>query len=117
MEFIFENGGSWYWLRNEEKMKIWRLCATRLNVIPEEIVAKIENYLYDATYMHRACGDCMKNAKWLPSIPKGKILWGGLRNAEFECNVKAEDCNHHTPLEYPLKTMVSYTIYPFCANE
>lgn len=113
MQITCKNGGEWYWLRNDKETDTWKLCAKRMKILPREIIAEVAKYLYDATYYHRACDECMKDAKWLPVVPKGRILWGGLRNAEFECNVKASDCKHQTPLTYPLKTiMVSYAIWP-----
>ena len=104
--FTFPNqGGYWYWLRNLEETKTWTLCANRLKMFPHEIVMEIANYLYDATYQHQACDDCMRGAKWLPVAPKGRVLMGGLRNAEWEHDFNPVDCNHRPPLVYPLKTI------------
>lgn len=108
MEFSFKNGGTWYWLRNDKQRMIWRLCAIRLDVFPNEIVEKIADYFYDATYLHRPCDECMKNAKWLPIIRQNNSF-----KNEWECNVKSQDCKHPMPLEYPLREMyISYINKP-----
>jgi hypothetical protein len=75
MQFTFKNGGEWYWLRNDKETETWKLCAKRMDILPREIIAEVAKYLYDATYYHQACNECMKDATWLPVVPKGRFFW------------------------------------------
>lgn len=112
MSFIFfgEYGGKWYWKRNRIEAIAWSACAKHLN-LPNELVEKISSYLFDATYFHSACSNCMKNATWLPEQPqwaKSRNMSVGTASCEWVCSITSNDCHHKTPLTYPIPVMLEY---------
>jgi len=91
----------WWWVPNDKEKKVWRECAIEMNILPE-IEEKISSYLYDETYHHKACNDCMANAMWIPYVKPGGR---GLVNAEWMCSISQDDCLHIATKVYPLPVL------------